>query len=72
MASDICILLGERIRQLRNAKHWNQLDLATHADMNENYVSDLELGKKEICLRMLQRVAVALDKTTAELLNGLE
>jgi transcriptional regulator with XRE-family HTH domain len=72
MATDICILLGERIRDLRNSKQWNQIDLATQADISENYVSDLELGKKEICLRMLQRVAVALDKTTAELLTGLD
>ncbi len=40
--------------------------------MHENYVSDLELGRKEICLRMLQTVAQAFDMKVAELLKGIE
>lgn len=40
--------------------------------MHENYVSDLEQGHKEICLRMLQTVARAFEMTTAELLKGIE
>lgn len=40
--------------------------------MHENYVSDLELGQKEICLRMLQAVARAFGMTMAELLKGIE
>ena len=40
--------------------------------MHENYVSDLELGNKEICLRMLQSVAGAFDMTVAKLLIGIE
>jgi transcriptional regulator with XRE-family HTH domain len=44
MASDIGVLLGERIRELRKARGWRQLDLAEQAAINENYVSDPELG----------------------------
>ena len=72
MASDICILLGRRIRELRMARNWRQIDLAEQADINENYVSDLEIGKKEICLRMLQAVAGAFGLTVAELMRGVE
>jgi XRE family aerobic/anaerobic benzoate catabolism transcriptional regulator len=72
MASDICILLGLRIRELRTAKGWRQIDLAEEAGINENYISDLEIGKKEICLRMMQAVADAFDLTLAELLQGVE
>jgi XRE family aerobic/anaerobic benzoate catabolism transcriptional regulator len=72
MASDICILLGLRIRELRMAKGWRQIDLAEEAGINENYVSDIEIGKKEICLRTIQAVADAFDLTLAELLQGVE
>ncbi len=72
MASDICVLLGLRIRELRLAKNWRQIDLAEQADINENYVSDLEIGKKEICLRVLQAVASAFGLTIAELMQGVE
>lgn len=72
MARDICIALGERIRQLRQERNWRQIDLAEETGMHENYVSDLELGRKEICLRMLQTVAQAFDMKVAELLKGIE
>jgi XRE family aerobic/anaerobic benzoate catabolism transcriptional regulator len=72
MASDICILLGLRIRELRTAKGWRQIDLAEEAGINENYVSDLEIGKKEICLRAILALAGAFDLTLAEFLQGVE
>lgn len=72
MARDICVALGERIRQLRTERNWRQIDLAEETGMHENYVSDLELGHKEVCLRMLQTTAGAFDMTTAELLKGIE
>jgi XRE family aerobic/anaerobic benzoate catabolism transcriptional regulator len=72
MASDICVLLGERIRQLRAARGWRQIDLAEEAGIHENYVSELELGRKEICLRSLQTLARAFGMTAAELLKGVE
>lgn len=72
MATDICIALGERIRQLRLERGWRQIDLAEEAGIHENYVSDIELGHKEICLRMLKTVAGAFGMKTAKLLDGLE
>lgn len=71
MASDICILLGLRIRELRTARDWRQIDLAEEAGINENYVSDIEIGKKEICLRTMQALADAFDLSLAELLQGV-
>lgn len=72
MASDICIALGERVRTLRSTRGWRQIDLAEEAGIHENYVSDLELGQKEICLRRLQTLARAFGMTPAELLDGVE
>jgi XRE family aerobic/anaerobic benzoate catabolism transcriptional regulator len=72
VARDICVALGERIRQLRIERGWRQIDLAEETGMHENYVSDLESGRKEICLRMLQSVANAFDLSASDLLNGIE
>ena len=72
MPRDICTSLGKRIRELRKERGWRQIDLAEQAGINENYVSDLETGKKEVCLRTLQVLARALGVKTAELLTGLD
>ena len=72
MASDICVALGDRIRDLRMARGWRQIDLAEEAGIHENYVSDLELGRKEICLRTLQTLARAFGMSVAKLLDGIE
>jgi len=71
MASDICVLLGERIRELRTAKGWRQIDLAQHSGVHEVHISDLERGSREIGLRTLKKIADALDTTASSLLKGL-
>jgi len=72
MASDICVSLGERIRQLRKERGWRQIDLAEHAGMHENYVSDLEMGRKEVCLRRLKTVAMAFGIKISDLLKDVD
>jgi transcriptional regulator with XRE-family HTH domain len=72
MASDVCILLGKRIRKLRQERGWRQLDLAEQAGLNENYISDLELGRKEACLRTLATLSSAFEMKLAELLHGVD
>jgi transcriptional regulator with XRE-family HTH domain len=72
MARDICVVLGERIRQLRKDRGWRQIDLAEQAGVHENYVSDLELGRKEICLRMLSGIAKAFGVKTVDLLKDID
>jgi XRE family aerobic/anaerobic benzoate catabolism transcriptional regulator len=72
MARDICISLGQRIRQLRTERGWRQIDLAEETGIHENYVSELEMGQKEICLRTLQLVARAFDLHLSDLLKGIE
>ena len=71
MTRDICIALGERIRRLRTERGWRQIDLAEHAGVHENYISDLELGRKVICLRTIQALAAAFDMKAADLLAGV-
>jgi len=72
MASDVCTLLGQKIRKLRKARGWRQLDLAEQAGINENYVFDLELGRKEVCLRTLSILAGAFGLKLHKLLRGID
>jgi XRE family aerobic/anaerobic benzoate catabolism transcriptional regulator len=69
---DICVELGKRIRELRNERGWRQIDLAEETGLHENFVSDLEQGRKEACLRTLQAIANAFDLTLADLLKTVE
>lgn len=71
MANDICATVGQRIRELRQAKGWTQTYLSIHAGVGRNYISDVELGKKEIGLRNLQLLAESLDTTLEKLFRGL-
>lgn len=71
MATDICIRLGKRIRQLRKARKWRQIDLAAHSKISQNHICDLERGQREIGLRNLEALATALDTTPDKLLKDL-
>ncbi|MEI9977559.1 MAG: helix-turn-helix transcriptional regulator [Edaphobacter sp.] len=72
MAKDICVLVGQRIRELRIARGWTQTYLSVHAGVGRNYISDVELGKKEIGLRNLHLMAQSLGVKTADLLRGID
>ena len=38
--------LGYRVRYLRKQKKWSQFELSLRADVNKNYISDLEKGRR--------------------------
>jgi transcriptional regulator with XRE-family HTH domain len=71
MAIDLCVLLGRRIRVLRKAKGWRQIDLAQHSGVHEVHISDLERGTREAGVRTLQRIAESLETTVSDLFKGL-
>jgi len=71
MAKDICKEAGERIRKLRRARNWRQIDLADQSGVHAVHISDLERGTREPGLRTLSKIADALETTLAELLRGL-
>jgi transcriptional regulator with XRE-family HTH domain len=72
MASDICIRLGKRIRALRKAKGWRQIDLAQHCGVKEVHLSYLERGMREVGFNALVAIAKALDVKLSDLLRDIE
>jgi len=64
--------LGMRIKFLRQQRKWSQEDLAFNANVNKNYLSDLENGRRNPSLEILERIAIAFSISLEELFKGIE
>ena len=64
--------LGMRIKFLRKQRKWSQEDLALNANVNKNYICDLENGRRNPSLDILERIAVGLGISLEELFRGIE
>ena len=69
---NILIQLGKRIRYLRKEKKWSQLDLALESNVNRNYISDLEKGRRNPTILVLEKIAIALNIDLATLFKGIQ
>lgn len=69
---DILIQLGMRIKFLRKEKKMSQLDLSLESGVNKNYISDLEKGRRNPSMLVLERIANALNVDLATLFKGIE
>ncbi len=64
--------LGARIRYLRKKMGYSQEDLALEADINKNYLSDLERGRRNPSLEILIKICFALKINLSELFKGID
>jgi transcriptional regulator with XRE-family HTH domain len=71
VAIDICIRLGRRIRELRDAQGWNQAYLAELSGLGKIYISQLENGRKQACIRSIDVLAQSFEMTVSEFLKGV-
>jgi transcriptional regulator with XRE-family HTH domain len=71
MATDIRVALGIRIRELRKARQWRQIDLAAHSGLNAIYICDVERGEKQLCLFAIQKLAEGFSISISELFRDL-
>ena len=69
---DIYTQLGKRIVYLRKKRKMSQLQLSVESEINKNYISDLERGKRNPSLMILNRIAIALKIDMSELLKGIQ
>lgn len=66
----ICDRVGTNIRKLRNGKKLSQEELAHEAGMDRSYLSEIENGRKNISIMMLEQIADALGVKPTFLLGG--
>lgn len=64
--------LGATIRQYRKQRGLSQQALATKASLHHTYVSDIELGQRNVSVLSLFRIANALQLPLSSLLIALE
>ena len=64
--------LGMRIRYLRKERKMSQLALSLESGINRNYISDLEKGRRNPTLVILNKIAVSLNIDLATLLKGIQ
>ena len=68
---DVNKQLGKRIKYLRSLVKWSQEDLALEAGVNKNYLSDLERGERNPTVKVLEKIAKALDVDLSTLFEGI-
>jgi len=66
---DLRHLFATNLRRLRNAKGLSQDDLAYEAGVSRSYLSQLEKGSFYASLKIIGRLAEALEVEPAELLR---
>lgn len=66
---DIQARLGLNIRRLREAKGWSQEDYADRAGIHRTYVSDIERGRRNPTVTVVEKLAGPFDIPPGDLLD---
>jgi transcriptional regulator with XRE-family HTH domain len=62
---------GLRLRALRLKRGLSQVEMAHQFGIDRGHISEMETGKKNVCLPMLEVLATGFGITISELLKGL-
>jgi len=61
------VLLGRRIRTLRNMKGWTQQELGNQAEVNYKFLGEIERGQQNPSFNILVKIAAALEVELPEM-----
>lgn len=64
-------LVGQRIKEIRNQQGLSQEKLALKAEIDRTYLAGVEIGKRNISLKSLDKIVKALGISFEELFSGL-
>ena len=70
-SNDLLVVFGENLKKFRCERNISQEGLAFKADLDRTYISGLECGKRNPTLKIIIRLANALDMSPSELVNNL-
>ena len=68
---DVLERFGVRVREKRTGLGLSQEDFAAKCNLDRTYISGIERGKRNVGLRNIQTIAIALGTTISELTNGV-
>jgi transcriptional regulator with XRE-family HTH domain len=69
---DIKQKVGHRVRQLRKELELSQEALALKAEVDRTYVTDVEAGRRNVSLEILERLIKSLDVSVTDFFNNKE
>jgi transcriptional regulator with XRE-family HTH domain len=69
---DIKLKVGQRIKELRKKLELSQEALANEAEVDRTYVTDVENGRRNISVEVLERIITALQVSISEFFNSKE
>jgi len=71
VSANITQRFGLRLRALRKKRGWTQVEMAEKLGVDRSYISDMERGKKNVCLPTLEVIAKGTGITISQVLKGL-
>jgi len=71
VSSAIAARFGQRIRELRIKKGLSQLEMAYQFGIDRGHISEIETGKKNVCLPMLEVLSEGFGVSVSELMKGI-
>lgn len=72
MQTDIVIRFGQAVRKLRREQGISQEELAERCGLHRTYISDVELGKRNVSLENIERIATSLNKSLVDLFREVQ
>ena len=70
--TEILVLLGMRIRKLRETLGISQEEFAERCGFDRTYISMIERGKRNMSFSNLSKIASGLDVSVSQLTEGIE
>lgn len=58
---DIKEKFGQKVKSLREKKGFSIEHLANISDVDRNYISDIEKGKRNVSIEIIEKIITALD-----------
>ena len=72
MKPDIAVRFGQAVRKLRREQKISQEELAERCGLHRTYISDIELGKRNVSLENIERIAAALERPLSDFFKEVE
>jgi transcriptional regulator with XRE-family HTH domain len=69
---DIKLKIGQRIRELRKELEISQESLAYKAEVDRTYITDVENGRRNVSVEILEKIIKALEISIFEFFNAKE
>ncbi|KIA84884.1 transcriptional regulator [Flavobacterium sp. AED] len=60
---------GQKVKELRERKNFSIEQLANISNVDRNYISDIEKGKRNVSITIIEKIILALDTDFASFFN---